>query len=989
MNGPSDMIKEWFSSILPILPFVAIVIGLFITFGIVQSLRHARGEARRVVPSLIAFITIISLFYICFTSAMLNSGAFSVVIGLLFWMAVVLLWIWLNPIITRRHIPTKQGIPIDRETIITVLLGAPLCLVDFLTTLVWLVGFGYIRRTLTIWIDYFTKLEAYGEAMGANEFINLSKEKWIGSAGAGILSFLMENPQVGVMIGSILFIASMAMAAAGVYEVTQSRPQYALPKQYDPMTYARNGEVLLGHEVRYKAVFPKWFVKPSEREERVRGEREEETLEIEVGENRPFLLNLEDAINPHCVVSGTSGSGKTQTVKAIIARYWRAKKIPALIIDWTGEYVDFTRKLGGIVLQVPTSFRLNPLALLGLSPSERAAATAEAIGYATDMTPLQRGEFQECIMDTYQKFGIVNGDESTYAKPAPTIKDVADHMVWKMEQGLYGKQERAWVPWILRRLQLLSSIFGEENIDFWDIITKGPVCIDLSRLPRTEREETKTTVTYLILQRIYERMKDLSQLRLITVLDEAWQVLSIKTVEGQKVEPLPSKIVRLGRKYGFGILISTQMIKDVPESVLGNAATIIVHSFSEPHQLQYIKKFVILSDVQVQVMPVIPPGCGFIKQLGEKFPHLVQVQMLSDDELLSVPIKTHSFEEIAERPLKVERPQASEMERKEEWYENLEEWYEKHLKEIFIKCPSCSQQVPKVYDYCLSCGSLLRPFTEAEEVKEIKAPELEMPSPLKPEMPPAEPVTPEPVKVEVKPEIEMKPTLEEKIMSLLSKAVYTLRQLKNALERDGYVIEEKRLWKKLYELRMVYRDEDGEPIIKTQEVPSPFPDRRRGSTYYHALPREQLMAESAFHRGIVREVFDYLVSLGLKVEFGAPKKADLYCSSLRSTVEIETGEKGSIKKEDIPLLIAKKKEHAMERGWRRVIIVVPREKVEKLFARFAAEDPDVVVTTVWKLPDALQNLMKNMPENPLNDPMEDVLSGENPSDDLEIQAFNP
>jgi predicted nucleic acid-binding Zn-ribbon protein len=957
MNGPSDVIKEWFSSLLPILPFVAIVIGLFITFGIIQSLRHARGEARKTIPSLIALITTLSLIYMIFTSAMFNNTFFSCIIGFLFWMVLVLIWIWLNPAITRRHIPTKQGIPLNRETIVTVLLGAPLCTINLIIILTWLFGLSSIKQTLAIWIDYFSRLQAYGEAIGANEFINLSKEKWIGSAGAGILRFIAENPQVAVMIGSILFIASMAMAAAGVYEVLQSRPQYALPKEYDPMTYARSGLVLLGHEVRYKAVFPKWFVRPAEREERVRGEREEETIEIEIGKDGPYILNLENAVNPHCVVSGTSGSGKTQTVKAIIARYWRAKKIPALIIDWTGEYVDFVRRLGGIVLQVPTSFKLNPLALLGLNPSERAAATAEAVGYATDMTPLQRGEFQECIMDTYQKFGIVNGDESTYDKPAPTVRDVMEYMREKMEQGLYGKQERAWVPWILRRLQLLSSIFGEETVDFWSIIMRGPVCIDLSRLPRTEREETKTTVTYLILQRVYEKMRELSKLKLITVLDEAWQVLTIKTVEGQKVEPLPSKIVRLGRKYGFGILISTQMIKDVPESVLGNAATAIIHSFSEPHQLQYIKKFVILSDVQVQVMPVIPPGCGFVKQLGEKFPHLVQVQMLNDDELQGAPAKTYSLEGIVERPLWVEQPQASEMERKEEWYENLEEWYDNHLKETMIKCPSCGQQVPKVYDYCLSCGSLLRPFTEAEEVKEIKAPELEIP---KPEIPsPAEPV-----KVEETKEIEMKPTLEEKIMNLLSKAVYTLNQLRLALQRDGYIIEEKRLWKKLYELRMVYRDEAGEPLIKTQEVPSPFPDRRRGSTYYHALPREQLMAESAFHRGLVREVFDYLSSLGFKVEFGPPKKADLYCSSLEATIEIETGEKGSLKKEDIPDLITKKKEHAIERGWRRVIIVVPSKRTEKLFARFTAEDPDIILTTVWKLPQTLQNLMKNMPENP-------------------------
>jgi hypothetical protein len=913
---------------------------------------------------------------------MLNSGAFSVAIGLLFWIIVTLIWIWLNPVITRRYIQTKQGIPIDRQTIITVLLGAPLCAINLIITLTWLVGLSSIKQTMAIWIDYFSRLQAYGEAIGANSFINLSKEKWIGSVGASILSFIAENPQVAVLAGSILFLASLAMFGGGVYEVVQLRPQYALPKQYDPMTYARSGLVLLGHEVRYKAVFPKWFVKPSEREEHVRGEREEETLEIEVGKDGPYILNLEDAVNPHAVVSGTSGSGKTQTVKAIVARYWIAKKIPALILDWTGEYVDFVQRLGGIVLQVPATFRLNPLALLGLNPSERAAATAEAVGYATDMTPLQRGEFQECIMDVYQKFGIINSDESTYGKTPPTIKAVADHIVWKMEQGLYGKQECAWVPWILRRLQLLSSIFGEETVDFWSVVMRGPVCIDLSRLPRTEREETKTTVTYLLLQRIYEKMKDLSQLRLITVLDEAWQVLSIKTVEGQKVEPLPSKIVRLGRKYGFGIVISTQMIKDVPESVLGNAATVIVHSVSEPHQLQYVKKFVTLSDVQVQIMPVLPPGCSFIKQLGEKFPHLVQVQMLNDDELQEAPAKTYSFEGIAEQPLWVEQPQASEMEKKSIGEENLEEWYENHLKETMIKCPSCGQQVPKGYDYCLYCGAALKPSIpiEVEKAKELEIPKPEIPSPA------------EPVKVEVKPEIkqpiippkiEIKPTLEEKIMSLLSKAVYTLPQLRLALERDGYIIEEKRIWKKLYELRMVYRDEDGEPLIKTQEVPSPFPSRRRGSTYYGALPREQLMAESAFHRGLVREVFDYLVSLGLKVEFGVPKKADLYCSSLRSTVEIETGEKGSIKKEDIPLLIAKKKEHAIERGWRRVIIVVPRGKVEKLFARFTAEDPDVIITTVWKLPETISKLVGNVPESAPIEPIEDTQSGEMTSDDLE------
>jgi len=57
--------------------------------------------------------------------------------------------------------------------------------------------------------------------------------------------------------------------------------------------------------------------------------------------------------------------------------------------------------------------------------------------------------------------------------------------------------------------------------------------------------------------------------------------------------------------------------------------------------------------------------------------------------------------------------------------------------------------------------------------------------------------------------------------------------------------------------------------------------------------------------------------------------------------------------------------------------------VEKLFARFTAEDPDVIITTVWKLPETISKLVGNVPESAPIEPIEDTQSGEMTSDDLE------
>lgn len=627
---------------IPIPWLLLLLIGMILASVLIAIVRFViskgerwRGERRNLKTMIIASIfTVLCLGFVFFTTSMLENVYFNFFTAFLSLASLVALFAWTHDPWSPNKVLVKLGYSTFPWVRVHFYYFSFLGISCFFATLAWTAHlFGAVDLTapLVPWRVYFQSYSNYYGALGVAYLVhNIVMQVF-----ALILDFLVNTPLIFLGIGVFDTGVMFLLWRQGLIEMRLARTIYKDPARYSPDP--RQTGVLLGHEFKRWTLREHVMIKPVQRGEHVMQERTAKKIEVTLGADQPYYLDFTKEVNQHCIITGSSGSGKSQTVKAVVGRYWRRYKIPILFIDWTGEYTDFVKSLGGKTWSVPDEFKINPFELYGFKPSQRAASMAEALMFAVDLTPLQRGEIDKRARELYEKAEIKEDDPSTWNYPPPTIQKLIKHINDMLQSEVaYSKTEREWARWIVMKLQLVISVFGEEAEDFWQVVYSMPTCIDLSRL---KSENEKILVTYVVLQRIYESMSELAQLRLITVLDEAWQIFQTKEKDQMVQEPLPTKIVRMGRKYGMGIIVSTQNINDIPQEIISNAATVIVHRFWEPKQLEYIKKFISLADSELESLRNTPPGAGYIRQSSRPNPALVQVQMFnpSDYAGLRVP----------------------------------------------------------------------------------------------------------------------------------------------------------------------------------------------------------------------------------------------------------------------------------------------------------------------------------------------------------------
>ena len=364
----------------------------------------------------------------------------------------------------------------------------------------------------------------------------------------------------------------------------------------------------------------------------LRGSSSEAVL---VGENQDYTLDYANEPNPHMIVVGGSGSGKTVTTKAFITRASLKYGLHLLIIDWNGEYESYADSIGATTWHVPKELKINPFALRGASIADRASSIIDLMVFGARLTSLQANTVRSEVLDFYANF------------KEPTLQEIDDVILEMRSDRSASDLLRAQCDLIDQRFRSVQRVIGKEPEEFYKRMTASNNVINLAGLNDYE----KGLVSYSILQRIYEEFNKKPELnkevKLIVVLDEAWQILQSR-IGDETMESLPSKIVRLGRKYGFGMLISTQQIEDVPNTFINSSSIRVIHSYHGSSVFGSTSDIFGFGEFETAYLKTSERGEALIldkgrAMRGQLWPDYVKVDMLTKQELDAMLEKSDKF----------------------------------------------------------------------------------------------------------------------------------------------------------------------------------------------------------------------------------------------------------------------------------------------------------------------------------------------------------
>lgn len=213
--------------------------------------------------------------------------------------------------------------------------------------------------------------------------------------------------------------------------------------------------------------------------------------------NMPVFINPENTLNPHMLICGMTGGGKTFLARSIVARLHVFLGANIIVVDFTGEYAQVMSNL------------------------------------STCPTNNISGMFGESI-------GIFYSD-------------------------LHGLKER-------QKIMAASNMLDE-----------------IADLMRSREYGFKR--------------------RLFILLDEAW-----KLVENNKGL---EAIIREGRKYGIGLITSSQLLHDTNSNILSNMATLFIFKTTSKSSLERLAKSYNLSDKELLSIQNLDLGGCFLIQLNK------------------------------------------------------------------------------------------------------------------------------------------------------------------------------------------------------------------------------------------------------------------------------------------------------------------------------------------------------------------------------------
>jgi DNA phosphorothioation-dependent restriction protein DptH len=324
--------------------------------------------------------------------------------------------------------------------------------------------------------------------------------------------------------------------------------------------------------------------------------------------------------NPHLMIMGESGSGKTYAVQCLVAELAQ-RSIPSILFDY-GQSFELQhldpqfKKFTGIREHLigEEGLPINPLEIFAKDtqgPRSVATRVSDVFDAAYRLGDIQRKVVIDAIRLAFERSGISESDSSTWNKELPsllTLQNVLEEMSADKEYPNYKNAQG--VAARLMTFFMLTSFRSDTKWSWDSLLTDPEQKVHVLQFRGLEGK-TQRVLVELLLWHLFFFLKSSGQhpLRLYCVLDEAHH-LSFR--EGGPTDAL----LREARKFGLGIMFASQQPEDFSPAAFSNSASKLVFQTSDPtlkvSKLLSSKCSNYSSPEEIkQVISVLPQGRAF------------------------------------------------------------------------------------------------------------------------------------------------------------------------------------------------------------------------------------------------------------------------------------------------------------------------------------------------------------------------------------------
>lgn len=348
-----------------------------------------------------------------------------------------------------------------------------------------------------------------------------------------------------------------------------------------------------------------------------------------------------DEISKHIFVTGSTGSGKSNTVYLLVDELLKQNKHILVVEPTKGDY---RKVFGGRKDFTVYTTRNNECNILQINPFafpenvhvvEHVERLVEIFGVCWPMYAAMPAVLKDSILSSYEACGWnLKNSTCRFGKLFPTIADVVIQLKRIISSSAYSKDTKGdYIGALQTRLESLtngiySTIFSSSTtISYMDLYDKN-VIIDLHYIGSSE---TRSLLMGLIVLGLSEWRMSQSEdvmdqeLQHVTVLEEAHCILPRASKQqsqeganilGKSVEMISSAIAEM-RTYGESFIIVDQSPSSVDEAAIRNTNTKIVMNLPDGEDRNIAgKAMALVKDEQIAELARLSTGEAIVWQRG-------------------------------------------------------------------------------------------------------------------------------------------------------------------------------------------------------------------------------------------------------------------------------------------------------------------------------------------------------------------------------------